>query len=82
MLKTEMKVARIMAGKSTKDAAEALGLKSGEAYRLKELGKVGITGAELALLARLYGRPMAEVFPSYEPTEGEALLVSELMVAA
>lgn len=78
MLTDEMKEARKVSGKSAREVALALGLTSGEAYRLKEIGKVGITGAELALLARLYGRPMSEIFPSYEPTEGEALLVAEL----
>lgn len=81
MLTEEMKVARILAGKSTREAGFALGLK-GETYRQKELGNIGINGAELALLARLYGKPMAELFPSYQPSEGEALLVDEMVRAA
>lgn len=81
MLTDEMKVARVLANKSMREAGDALGL-TGEAYRLREIGVQTPTGAELALLARLYGGAVADLFPSYQPSEGEQLFAVEFGRAA
>ena len=81
-LTQEMRVARVLAGKSMEDCRKALGYNSAEVYRLREIGKVPITGSELAMLANLYEKPLAECFPSYRPTHGERLLTQELAGAA
>ncbi len=68
----EMYAARLRAGVSMEVAAAAAEI-SPEAYRKREEGVAIAAGAELALLARFYGRRLREAFPSYVPTEGERL---------
>lgn len=80
-LAEQMRAAREHAGESIRAAGMKLGLR-GETYRQKELGNIGVTGAELALLADLYGGSVAQLFPAYTPTDGEVLLSAELARAA
>jgi transcriptional regulator with XRE-family HTH domain len=63
---------------SLQQAATVLGV-SREAYRQRETGVAPISGAELALLAHAYGRPLFEIFPAHTPTEGEQLLCQALV---
>lgn len=81
MLLEEMKARRLEAGLSFHRVGVALGI-TGEGYRQKERGNNRVTGAELAILARLYGMAIQEAFPSYVPTEGEVLLSQQIDAAA
>ncbi|MBA4159236.1 MAG: hypothetical protein H0X65_17435 [Gemmatimonadetes bacterium] len=73
----QMHAARKRAGFSLADAGAVLGT-VGEGYRTREAGLKPITGAELALLARAYKRPLRECFPAYQPTPGEQALARQL----
>jgi transcriptional regulator with XRE-family HTH domain len=77
MVTAEMKALRTSRDWSQREVAERVGWNP-ETYRLKEVGKIGITGAELAQLARVYEVPIRDAFPSWEPTEGERMLAEEL----
>lgn len=76
-MQADLKEIRNRYGKTLAECAEAIGT-SIEGYRQKELGNIPVSGIELAQLARLYGRSMREVFPSYTPSDGEVLLVQQL----
>lgn len=73
----DMVALREAKGWAGREFARQLGMLP-ETYRLKEVGKSGVTGAELARMARACGVPLMEAFPSYEPTEGERALAEEL----
>lgn len=77
MVKDEMRALRSSRGLSQREVARRLGMNH-ETYRQKEAGIIGITGAELAQLARVYEVGIREAFPSWEPTEGEKILAEEL----
>lgn len=81
-MQRSLKELRLRYGKSLQECAAALGLDSAEGYRLKEIGKRSISGAELALLADFYGAPLEELFPDYTPTAGEQSLARHLTAAA
>jgi transcriptional regulator with XRE-family HTH domain len=67
-------------GLSTRKCGAILGI-SGEAYRLKEIGRSRVTGAELAKLAQSQGETVSEAFPAYQPTEGELLFARQIIDA-
>jgi transcriptional regulator with XRE-family HTH domain len=71
---------RGVADLSLDQAAAAIGV-TREAYRQREKGTTPITGAELALLARAYGRPLLAIFPAYQPSAGEVALARALAEA-
>lgn len=61
--------------------AEKLGMNA-ETYRLKETAGIGVTGAELAQIARMYDLRLRDAFPAWEPSEGELILAQELSEVA
>lgn len=77
----ELKALRQHQGRSLAECATVLGI-SVEGYRLKERGVSPVTGQELAALADMYGKPLADAFPSYEPTESERRLARHISNAA
>lgn len=81
MTQVNLQRVRLRFGKSRADCARALGI-SLEGYRLKETGAISITGPELARLADLFGVPLWEAFPEYQPTDGERALIRHLKHAA
>ena len=77
----EMRRLRSLHDLSQTACGEVLSI-SREAYRLREEGRVPITGPELALLARhLYRMRIREAFPSYQPTEAESIFLEEMLAA-
>ena len=81
MPQVDLQGARTRYGRSRIDCAATLGI-SVEGYRQKEKGLIGVTGGELAQLADLYGVPLSEAFPGYEPTDDERALARHLSDAA
>ena len=81
MVGSDMKAFRERHGLSVKRAGALLGI-SGEAYRLKEMGKGPITGGELARLAEACGDTLIKAFPSYSPSEEEQALLRQMTGAA
>jgi transcriptional regulator with XRE-family HTH domain len=71
-LPEQLRYWRGVAAFSNEDAAAAIGTHR-DGYRAREAGTTPVSGAELALLARAYGRPLFELFPAYEPTDAELL---------
>lgn len=80
-LPAELKDLRSRFRRTLADCAAVLGCAI-ETYRLKELGKLPITGQELATLADSYGMPLHAAFPSYTPSESELRLAQHLHSAA
>jgi len=81
MAQVNLQRVRLSFGKSRAECARALGI-TVEGYRLKELGRIDVTGAELAKLADLFGVPLRVAFPEYEPTDAELALARHLREAA
>lgn len=77
---TSMRILREGAGLSQREVARRIGM-SGEAYRKKELGLMGVTSSDLARLAAVYEKSITEAFPEYEPNEGEAALIEDMGAA-
>lgn len=75
-----LKDLRERAGLTQQVCADALGIKV-QTYCMKEQGQRGVEPEELALLADLYGLPLTEAFPGYEPSEGDRSLARHLAAA-
>lgn len=76
-MQADLQATRDRYRRSRAECADALGITT-EGYRLKEAGMVRVTGFDLARLADLFGVPLQEAFPGYEPTEEEQALVRHL----
>jgi transcriptional regulator with XRE-family HTH domain len=79
-LTEQLRYWRGVAGFSTEEAGDAIGVHR-NGYSAREAGTAQITGPELALLAKAYKRPLFDIFPAYEPTEGELLLCRALLIS-
>jgi DNA-binding XRE family transcriptional regulator len=77
MIQGELKAIRERFGTTKTHCARTLGI-TVQGYLLKERGDSPISGIELVKLARMYGVPLREAFPSYEPTADELMLAEEL----
>lgn len=76
-VRARMRELRETAGYSQREVARRLGW-SGETYRQKELGHLGLSGPDLARIAHLYDRRLRDAFPEYVPSEGERLLADHI----
>lgn len=77
MITDEIKALRDSRGWTQREVARRLDWNH-ETYRQKEVGILGVSGPQLAELARVYDVPIREAFPSWEPTENEKMLAEEL----
>lgn len=78
-IRDRMRELRESAGLSQRRAAEMMGWNR-ETYRKKEIGALGVTGPDLAHIARAYNTTISEAFPEYVPTEDEVAFAEDLEV--